>query len=423
MEIESPPLAQRLAFLRLDPADVKLLAELRPAVEARSQEFVDVFYRHLLGFDEVRELLRDEQVRARLLEAQARYFVSLVCDEIDEAYVDARYRIGLTHERIGLGPAWYVGAYAIYCEEFDRVLSEHFRSSPHKRQAARSALHKRLLLDMQLAVESYMRKSQEQLDSLNRELAAVGRNLASEVDAQRVELERTTDRARAAEQLASVGTLAAGLAHEIGTPMGVIRGHAELLEDKVDDDKSRSRLRTIIAQIDRISNIMQALLDLARPRAPLREPVDLCEVLDTAASFLEEKLRRRRIEVERHFEGPAVVDGDAEKLQQLFLNLMLNAIDAMPDGGHLSLELERCGDGFVEAVVADDGSGISPADLGRIFDPFVTTKEAGRGSGLGLVVAHGVAVDHGGDIEVESEIGHGTRFSVRLPLRGRPEAG
>jgi signal transduction histidine kinase len=232
-----------------------------------------------------------------------------------------------------------------------------------------------------------------------------------------MELERTTDRARAAEQLASVGTLAAGLAHEIGTPMGVIRGHAELLEEKVGDDKSRWRVRTIIEQIDRISNIMQALLDLARPRAPLREDVALASILDTAVSFLEEKLHRRGIEVSRDFADVPLVKGDAEKLQQLFLNLVLNAVDAMPEGGRLDLQLRRGAeeDAPIEAVVEDDGTGIAPEALGRIFDPFVTSKEAGRGSGLGLVVAHGIAVDHGGDIEVESELGHGTRFSVTLP--------
>jgi len=412
----SPPaLDRRLAFLRLDPEELALLAELRPLLEKRAGEFVDLFYRHLLGFAETRALLHDREVRERLLQSQTEYLISLTDPVIDDSYVEARFRIGRTHERIGLDPAWYLGAYGIYQEELERLVQEHFRADPRRRARAHSAMCKRLLLDMQIAMESYIAKSEEELDSLNRELTEVGRGLAQQVDVQRAELERSADRVRAAEQLASVGTLAAGLAHEIGTPMGVIRGHTELLEDKVADDRSRWRLRTIVDQIDRISNIMQALLDLARPREPVCEAVALGHVLDTALSFLEEKLRRRGIEVQRDYAAVPDIRGDAERLQQLFLNLVLNAVDAMPGGGRLDLRIARSGE-WVEAVVADDGSGIAPEDLGRIFDPFVTTKEAGRGSGLGLVVAHGIAVDHGGDIEVESELGRGTRFTVSLPL-------
>lgn len=391
------------------------MAQLRPAVEERADAFVQEFYRHLLGFDETRALLRDETVRERLLSAQRSYLLSLVQPSIDDQYIEDRFQIGQTHERIGLDPAWYLGAYSLYQDELERIADQHFAGDAASLALARSGLRKRLLLDSQIAMESYIAKSEEGLDSLNKELATAGRSLAQQVDAQRTELKQTTDRARAAEQLASVGTLAAGLAHEIGTPMGVIRGHAELLEGKVDDDKSRSRVRTIIEQIDRITNIMQALLDLARPRAPLRETVALSEVVDTAVSFLEEKLRRRGIEVARNFEALPAIKADAEKLQQLFLNLVLNAVDAMPGGGHLELALRKTTDGRVEALVEDDGTGIAPEELGRIFDPFVTSKEAGRGSGLGLVVAHGIAVDHGGDIAVESELGNGTRFSVTFP--------
>ena len=415
MRFEPPALDRRLAFLCLEQADLDLLAQLRPAVEARAEGFVEVFYRHLLGFEETRELLRDPVVRDRLLHAQAEYFVSLVEPDLDAHYVEARFQIGLTHERIGLDPAWYLGAYSIYQDELDRLAEQQFRNDPRSLAAARSVLNKRLLLDIQIAMESYIAKTQEGLDSLNRELAAAGRGLAQEVDVQRAELERTADRARAAEQLASVGTLVAGLAHEIGTPMGVIRGHAELLDGKVGDDKSRWRVQTIIEQIDRISNIMRALLDLARPRVPLRDEVALADVLETAVSFLEEKLRRRGIEVVRKFGDLPPIQGDAEKLQQLFLNLVLNAVDAMPEGGRLDLRLGRTPEGLVEAVVEDNGTGIACEDLACIFDPFVTSKEAGRGSGLGLVVAHGIAVDHGGDIAVESGLGDGTRFRVTLP--------
>ena len=169
----------------------------------------------------------------------------------------------------------------------------------------------------------------------------------SEQHAAREELRRSEERARVAENLASVGTLAAGLAHEIGTPMSVVRGHAELLEDKVPDDKSRWRVATIIEQIDRISNILQALLNLTRPHRPERSPQsadDLRRLIETSLSFLEERFRKRAIDVQCSLEQEVPTTrfwGDPEKLQQLFLNLFLNASDSMRNGGNAPRRARR----------------------------------------------------------------------------------
>jgi len=211
-----------------------------------------------------------------------------------------------------------------------------------------------------------------------------------------------------------VATLAAGLAHEIGTPMGVIRGHAELLERSVADERGRWRLRTIQEQIDRISTIISTLLDLARPHAPDFQPTSLAEVLEDTLSFLDEKFRRRGVEVKRALSEVPRVMADREKLQQVFLNLYLNAADAMPEGGTLRVELRDAGT-EVEIRVTDTGAGIAPEDLPRIFDAFYTTKEAGAGNGLGLMVAQSIVTDHGGRIEARSAPGEGTEFRIRLP--------
>jgi signal transduction histidine kinase len=237
------------------------------------------------------------------------------------------------------------------------------------------------------------------------------------VEEQRSELRETTARARAAEHLASIGTLAAGLAHEIGTPMGVIRGHAELLESAVSDGRGRWRLRTIREQIDRISNIMQGLLNMARPHAPVRTGVALGDEIERALSFLSEKLRRRAIVVERHFRAVPAVEGDPERLQQLFLNLILNAADAMAGGGTLAIAIgpSESGDA-ASVVVSDTGHGIPEEDLQQIFEPFYTTKAAGQGSGLGLMVAKGIVLEHGGLIEARSEPGRGTEFRILFPV-------
>jgi signal transduction histidine kinase len=197
--------------------------------------------------------------------------------------------------------------------------------------------------------------------------------------------------------------------------MSVIQGHAKLLEPAVAGEDARWRLRTIQEQIARISRIIQTLLNLARPRRSRRVPVSLGPLLETTLSFLSEKVESRGIRVERDLPAVASILGDPERLQQLFLNLLLNAVDAMPEGGALRIALAPAPDGGVCVRVADSGVGISAADLPRIFEPFFTSKPAGEGNGLGLMVAHGIVKDHGGSICVESEAGRGTEFRIEFP--------
>lgn len=406
----------RLSFLDLSDNDRRLLAELGPLLERHADRLVSAFYRHLLSFDSTRNLLSDPAVKRRLLSKQREYLLSLAGPTITEDYVADRVRIGQVHARIGLGPRHYLGAYALYFSLLAPVIAAECDGEVERTQQTLSALVKLLLLDAQLAMDAYIESHDEGLTHLNRELAAASRTLTREFATQEHELRVSEKRARAAEDLASIATLVAGLAHEIGTPMGVIRGHAEALSGAVDGEREQWRLRTILEQIDRISNIIRSLLNIARPREAVVVPVDLPDVLDTALAFLSEKLRQRGIEVERRYEPVAQLRGDPDKLQQLFLNLILNAVDAMPDGGRLTVSIAYAGDRELDVRVADTGVGIGGRDLEQLFKPFFTTKPAGRGSGLGLVVAKGIVVDHGGHIEVRSEVGTGTEFRIRLPL-------
>lgn len=410
-------LEDRLEFLGLGEADCRLLADLAPAVERHADRFVTAFYRHLLSFDETRRLLADPAVTQRLLRKQRAYLLSLFSPTLDDKYLEERIRIGAVHARVGLGPRYYLGAYALYFSLLAPVIAAHCGGDTERIQQTLTALVKVLLLDAELAMDSYIERHDEGLTHLNRELAAMSRSLSREVEVQEQELRETERRARAAEDLASIATLVAGLAHEIGTPMSVIRGHAEALEGAVQGERAQWRLRTILEQIDRISSIIRSLLNIARPREAVYLPLAPAEVLDTALAFLSERLKRRGIAVERHYAPVPTIEGDRDKLQQLFLNLFLNACDAMPEGGHLRVSIEPVGDDHIAIRVADDGVGIPPQDLENLFKPFFTTKPAGRGSGLGLVVAHGIVSDHRGRIEVESEPGRGTEFKIELPVR------
>jgi signal transduction histidine kinase len=405
---------QRLTYLNLEEADVERLRRLRPLLDKHADAFVASFYRQLLSFGPTRDLLADPQVKERLLAKQRGYLLSLGDPCFDEAYVEQRRMIGEVHARIGLEPRWYLGAYALYFGLLTPIICDAFSQDPEEASQVVIALQKLLMLDAQLAMEAYIDASEQRLEYLTRELAEHSRQLARDYDDQSATLRRTTEQARVAEELASIATLVAGLAHEIGTPMGVIQGHAKMLESSVAGDDASWRLQTIQDQIARISRIIQMLLNMARPRRSRRQPVSLEPLLETTLSFLSEKLARRQVEVVREFEPVSSVIGDPERLQQLFLNLFLNAADAMPDGGQLGLKL-RTEDGEVVARVADTGAGIPEADLERVFDPFFTTKPAGEGNGLGLMVCRGIVGDHGGSIEATSCEGQGSEFVIRLP--------
>ena len=160
---------------------------------------------------------------------------------------------------------------------------------------------------------------------------------------------------------------------------------------------------------------MQTLLNMARPGGREFFRLELCSTIQQSVEFLAEKLRRSAVITELDLPERVEMDGNPDKLQQLFINLILNAVDAMPSGGTLSIQLRQHSQ-LAEIRVSDTGEGISDDQLQRIFEPFFTTKEAGRGNGLGLMVSKGIVRDHGGSIRVGSKLGEGTEFTIQLPL-------
>lgn len=410
----SNDLDQLLKFFRLEKSDLDALALLRAPLEQNADELIDHFYQHLEQFPEPRALLADAKTRERLRQVQRDYLLSLADPVIDRAYFERRALIGMTHERVGLDTRWYLGAYSLYFSLLVPVIREHYGDDPSSMDAAIVALQKRLVFDSEIAIRQYTDRREEDLRRLNEQLKAEGKSLTLEVEETHKDLRKTEVRAMEAEQLASTATLISGLAHEIGTPMGVIRGHAEALGGAVEGERAAWRLNMILEQIDRITGIIHALLNMARPRESLSNSVDLSTTLDTTLAFLTEKLRRRRVTVSKDMGNIPEITADPEKLQQVFLNLLINAVDAMPEGGNLSIALAREG-AFAVVRIADTGTGIPSDQLESIFEPFFTTKPAGRGNGLGLVVVKGIMEEQNGSIEVRSEEGVGTEFTVRFP--------
>jgi signal transduction histidine kinase len=206
------------------------------------------------------------------------------------------------------------------------------------------------------------------------------------------------------------------MAHEIGTPMNVILGRAEYLMNRTNDEPIKKGLQTIVSQVERITRVMNQLLSFARRETPERRAVDLKEVVENSLEMFHERFARHHIGIEVDFE-PACppVHADADQMSQVLINLLMNAVHAMPDGGRIRIAVRRIDRNMVELVIADTGSGMPPDVLAKIFDPFFTTKEFGTGTGLGLTVVKGIMEEHGGTIAVTSEPGRGTVFTLALP--------
>ena len=220
---------------------------------------------------------------------------------------------------------------------------------------------------------------------------------------------------RRTERMAELGTVASGMAHEIGTPMNVILGRAEYLMDRVKDEPTKKGLQTIIAQVERITKVMNQLLSFARRQTPERRPHDLRRTIEDNLDIFLERLHKGRVQVETTLaESCPLVQADGNQMSQVFINLVMNAIHAMPDGGTLRIGLAP-ESSMVKLTVADTGHGIPQEALPRIFEPFFTTKEFGKGTGLGLTVVKGIIDEHQGTITVDSEEGKGTTFTILLP--------
>jgi signal transduction histidine kinase len=218
------------------------------------------------------------------------------------------------------------------------------------------------------------------------------------------------------EKLAGIGQLAAGVAHEIGNPLTAIDSMVQLLAIENDAPGMDEKVKIIQRQVDRISEIVHSMADLSRPLSLDVQPVNINAVLHSVLGLVKYDTRFRSIELVTELQDslPSVRTAE-DRLFGVFLNLVLNSADAMPDGGTLDISSELSGDEIV-VLIRDTGHGIAEENLEKIFDAYFTTKESGRGTGLGLSVCKSFLQQLGGDIGVKSKSGSGTTFRVRIPV-------
>ncbi|MBN1559035.1 HAMP domain-containing protein [candidate division KSB1 bacterium] len=235
----------------------------------------------------------------------------------------------------------------------------------------------------------------------------------------------TLEQLRHSERLATVGRLASGIAHELGTPLNVVAGRAKLIvTESLTEQESKEFAAIIHEQAERMTKIIRQLLDFSRRRTPQRSAVPLQMLLRQIKEMLDPIARKNKVEIVlgeiSHLTPMAL---DREQIQQVLINLVMNAIQAMPAGGVVQIhaQIEDGGEGAskekqLTITVSDNGEGISPEHKEHIFEPFFTTKDIGIGTGLGLSIVHGIIEEHGGHIDVKSERGKGTTFIISLPV-------
>ncbi|KFA92197.1 sensor histidine kinase [Archangium violaceum] len=261
-------------------------------------------------------------------------------------------------------------------------------------------------------------RGDDEVAVLAREFDAMARSL----QAREAQLKAQAEALMRAEQLAAVGRISAQVAHEVRNPLSSIGLNVELMQDAFerasfespeDARESRELLAAVTREVDRLTEVTEQYLRMARPPRPSLEPTDVTEVLASVVDFSREELERAHVEVARELaEEPPQALADEGQLRQVFLNLLRNAREAMPDGGRLTITT-RVHEREVEVRIQDTGRGMTEAVRSRIFEPFFTTKE--DGTGLGLAVSQQILKAHGGALGCQSEPGQGTTFSVRLP--------
>ncbi|RII25834.1 MAG: histidine kinase [Geobacter sp.] len=286
--------------------------------------------------------------------------------------------------------------------------------------------------DLQLAVTSHdevgdlaaefnemtraLAQREEEIGTLNRDLEQKVLERTAQLEEKNRLLVRTQEELVRAAKLADIGILASGVAHEINNPLAIIRGNTELLQMAIPgEDPSREEVDTIAQQVVRVERIVGGLLQFARQEQKRLGKVDLNQVIEDILRQIGHQVPLERVTVSRELAtGLPELQGDGDQLRQVFTNLILNAIQAMAEGGTLTVATAPDDDGRVRVEVRDTGRGIPPADREKIFNPFFTTRP--EGTGLGLSVSYGIVKEHHGTIEVASQAGSGTTFRVLLPV-------
>jgi len=258
----------------------------------------------------------------------------------------------------------------------------------------------------------FLKEERNLIDTVAREIALIIERKQSERDKEKLQ-----DQLRHADRLATIGQLSAGVAHELNEPIGSIMGFTQLIKRNPDmPDQAQKDIEKIMKASLHAREVIRKLMLFARQMPPQKTSVNLNQIIEEGLYFLESRCVKEGIKVVRQLaEDIPEVTADPSQMTQVLVNIIVNAIQAMPEGGQLTIQTEVSGK-FVLLIIEDTGIGMEDKDVKQVFLPFFTTKDVGKGTGLGLAVVHGIVTSHGGSIQVDSKVGKGTRFTIQLPI-------
>lgn len=382
------------SYVGFDADDAAHLRQLATSVSSRLGEVVDRFYGEILQQPGARRVLTgDAEQLDRLRQSLRVWLETMFSGRYDAQYARVRSRVGQTHVQVALPQHYMFAAIEIIWQELVRIITElDLRDKPAKL----AAVHKLLTIETALMLDSYRRSYAGRIRDLER--ASI------------------EDRLSRAEQLAEIGQLAASIAHEIKNPLAGISGAIQVLRRKMNhDDEKRDVLDEVLRQVRRVDGTVRDLLVFAKPHAAQRRVCDLQTVIERSTILLGQKESSGAVKIE--VTGDCAlprIEADEHQIEQLLVNLLLNAAQASKPGDRVRLRT-ACDDSTVTLAIEDEGKGIPPGSLDRVFEPFYTTKT--QGTGLGLTIARRIVEDHGGTISVDSRPARGTVVTVRLPRK------
>jgi len=383
-------MVQQIGFGEPDAANLRAIRDL---ICANASRIVDRFYEELERHPGMRAILNhSDATKIRLRLSLTDWIMTLTTGFSDPSYAEKRASIGRAHVRVGMPQHYMLSAMLFLRNELAATIErEEVADAPAKLKS----LEKILALELGVMLESYS------------EQTAAG--------VKQKERSRVEERLSRAEKLAEIGKLAASLAHEIKNPLAGISGAIQIIRDGMDPDyKHREIIGEILGQINRLDAVVKDLLVYARPVPPRLSYCHLDGIVRRVLSFMREESSAKRARLEfagtNHDVG---IQADETKIEQLILNLLLNAAQASPDGGTIRVSTEVDGD-WLRLIVEDSGHGMDETVRRRAFEPFFTTKA--KGTGLGLPICKTIVEAHAGKISLHSVVGEGTRVVVEFPI-------
>jgi len=366
-------------YVGFGPDDVQALRAFHPTARPHFEQIAEIFYDRILAHPEARQVLQGGESRVgQLKRTLVQWMDGVLNGPWDEGYFELRCRIGRVHVKIGLPQHYMFGAMNVVRRELESLADELPAQAPQTRRALGR------ILDIELAI--MLHTYREDLE---------------------------------AQRMAAVGTLTAGLSHEIRNPLNAAALQLAVLERRVrrlPEQQQAGALEPLVLvrdEIRRLDHLLEDLLQYARPRQLEQMPVDVAQLVGQACQLLASDADARGIRVSIAIDKGLTARGDSVRLREVVINLVLNALDASKRGGEIRIKGTKKGPAEVELAVEDDGPGVAPEQREKVFQPFFTTKA--QGTGLGLAIVHSVVTQHRGSIRLEATEKGGAAFRVRLP--------